>query len=597
MSLSTAEEITNLYLYGVKTKPGNFVDNNLIRSNVVETLITVDINEYMDNGPGRFASPAFFEIVKLFFSPTSSGLAPGVYTEQQLRPLIGTNQATITQQQWAYDDGQGDYAERTYIWNTVAFEIRDSAQFVIEANGDRYIEDFAIIPFSSNEIEGSVIENFDFKSDDWIATLGNNLLEERIDPSGIGRKVVIGFSGDRTAVRYDFVSYQNDTASAVLANSFLLAGLYSAITDLTDQLFQTGAIKFLDGSKPVLYGTDGIDILDGTVSATGVDLAGQRYLKDYIDNGIYYIAGNGNDTIVSTDKSDILNGGNGLDTYVVDGNDRIIDSDGQGIVLDKNGNSIIGAFMQQADGTYVFLADNNISATKNSPLTLYLVDGSTVVIEDHANSGDFGIFLVDEGESASSLFDLTIAGDLQPENPIAVDDLGNIVVGAEEAPDREDTLYGSANNDLIRGLGGDDDVDAKAGEDRIEGGAGEDDLEGGADNDIVLGGADSDILSGSEGNDWLYAETEYTIEEAYTLGETQDAGGQKGDLLGGGIGDDTLIGEAGKDILLGDMGKDVIMGLGGDDNGETAGLPFLPGLHQKQLNACCNTTSKWRFAA
>jgi hypothetical protein len=280
MSLPTAEEITNLYLYGVKTKPDNISDNNLIRSNAEKTLITVNVNEYMDNGPGRFALPAFFEIVKLFFSPTSSGLPPGTYTEQQLRPLIGTNQAIITQQQWAYDDGQGDYAERTYIWNSVAFEIGDQAQFVIEANGNRYIESFAIIPFSTNKIDESVIEDFDFDSDDWVATLGNNLLEERIDPSGIGRKVEIGFTDIRTEIRYDFVSYQNDTASAVLANPFLLAGLYSAITDLTDQLFQTGAIKFLDGSKPVLYGTDGIDILDGTVSATGVDLTGQRYLKD-----------------------------------------------------------------------------------------------------------------------------------------------------------------------------------------------------------------------------------------------------------------------------------------------------------------------------
>lgn len=34
MSLPTAEEITNLYLYGVKTKPDNISDNNLIRITV-----------------------------------------------------------------------------------------------------------------------------------------------------------------------------------------------------------------------------------------------------------------------------------------------------------------------------------------------------------------------------------------------------------------------------------------------------------------------------------------------------------------------------------------------------------------------------------
>lgn len=252
MSLLTAQEVTNLYLYGSKTKPTDLSDSNLIRPiNVVETKISVDVNDYMQNGPGRFASPAFFEIVKLFFSPTTSGLAPGVYTEQELRPLVGTNQATITQQQWAYDDGNGDYTERTYIWNSVAFEIGDQARFIVEANGERYIENFSIQPFNVN----ADIENFDFKSDDWIATLGNKLLEERVDPSGIGRKVEIGFIGDRTETRYDFANYQSDTASAVSANPLLLAGLYSKMTDLTDQLFKDGVIKFLGKGKPIVYGT------------------------------------------------------------------------------------------------------------------------------------------------------------------------------------------------------------------------------------------------------------------------------------------------------------------------------------------------------
>ena len=64
MSLLTAEEVTNLYLYGSKTKPTNLADNDLIRPiNVEATKTSVDINDYMQNGPGRFASPAFFELL------------------------------------------------------------------------------------------------------------------------------------------------------------------------------------------------------------------------------------------------------------------------------------------------------------------------------------------------------------------------------------------------------------------------------------------------------------------------------------------------------------------------------------------------------
>ena len=80
----------------------------------------------------------------------------------------------------------------------------------------------------------------------------------------------------------------------------------------------------------------------------------------------------------------------------------------------------------------------------------------------------------------------------------------------------------------------------------------------------MSGGTGSDIVGGNEADNRLYAETKYTLDEAYTLGETQAANGQKGDLLDGGAGNDRLFGEAGKDILMGGMGKDVLMGLGGD---------------------------------
>lgn len=75
MALLTAEEVTNLYLYGDRTVPPNLVDDKLIRPKAlsIPTSTSVDLNEYMMSGPGRFASPAFFEVIKQFFSPTSSG--------------------------------------------------------------------------------------------------------------------------------------------------------------------------------------------------------------------------------------------------------------------------------------------------------------------------------------------------------------------------------------------------------------------------------------------------------------------------------------------------------------------------------------------
>jgi hypothetical protein len=56
MSKLTAEEITNLYLYGTKTIPSDLTSESLIRPlNVKPTTTTVDMNEYMATA-GRFAS-------------------------------------------------------------------------------------------------------------------------------------------------------------------------------------------------------------------------------------------------------------------------------------------------------------------------------------------------------------------------------------------------------------------------------------------------------------------------------------------------------------------------------------------------------------
>jgi len=60
MSLLTSEEITNLYLYGDKNIPDNLESESIIRPSNAIKEISVDVNEYMTTGPGRFASPAFF---------------------------------------------------------------------------------------------------------------------------------------------------------------------------------------------------------------------------------------------------------------------------------------------------------------------------------------------------------------------------------------------------------------------------------------------------------------------------------------------------------------------------------------------------------
>ncbi|MEQ1815568.1 MAG: hypothetical protein ABL861_03700 [Nitrosomonas sp.] len=295
----------------------------------------------------------------------------------------------------------------------------------------------------------------------------------------------------------------------------------------------------------------------------------------------HFYGGGGDDTFNGREGNDYLEGGSGSDTYVVnpgDGFDTVFDIDGQGSIKfgsvvaegrngvtdGKNWVKIGNGWMDMENGL-VYLLSTLPNGAQNLLISFVTGADSARAVVKNWRDGDLGITLGDNTSPGTPVLDRIIAGDLKPEDPLRVDELDNVVVGTDESPNREDVLYGSAGNDLIQSLGGNDDVDGKDGADRIEGGAGQDILSAGLGDDIVLGGADNDIIMGRENNDRLFAETEYTLDDAYTLGRTQAGSGQRGDLLDGGLGNDTAIGDAGDDILMGGMGKDVLMGLGGND--------------------------------
>ena len=99
MPLPTAEEITNLYLYGQRTAPAttDIRDEKWIRpkttaANIVRT--SVDVNDYMGTtGPGRFASASALKPLQEFFNPAinpkSQALTQGTYTKTALFQALG----------------------------------------------------------------------------------------------------------------------------------------------------------------------------------------------------------------------------------------------------------------------------------------------------------------------------------------------------------------------------------------------------------------------------------------------------------------------------------------------------------------------------
>jgi hypothetical protein len=90
-------------------------------------------------------------------------------------------------------DDFDDYAERNYVWGNQSYKISDNAKFIVGKNGEKKINKFGIEPL----ILTNDPENFDFNGGNGEITqaVGNSILSDLIDPSGIGKKVDINFVG------------------------------------------------------------------------------------------------------------------------------------------------------------------------------------------------------------------------------------------------------------------------------------------------------------------------------------------------------------------------------------------------------------------
>jgi Ca2+-binding RTX toxin-like protein len=100
-----------------------------------------------------------------------------------------------------------------------------------------------------------------------------------------------------------------------------------------------------------------------------------------------------------------------------------------------------------------------------------------------------------------------------------------------------DTIVGSAYDDVLVGGTGNDLINGGGGVDLIMGGAGNDTLNGQDGDDAIFGGDGDDIVNGNNNNDTLH-------------------GGAGNDALAGNAGDDSLDGEAGTDTMTGGAGND-----------------------------------------
>lgn len=270
----TNELITNLYLYGQTTTPTDLVSDSIIRptdnlaTEADNTTTQVDMASYMTTGPGRFALGSQSSMIEAFFS-TATDLSWAVghsYNKTEFYDALKSHGLDvgyygINIKQVYLDDFSGDYWQRAYIWNSGAFKLDDGVRFVVDANGTRHIENYAIVP------DENILENFDFNGGGTIAEIANSYLKPNIDPWDIGRKVNIDFVGNITQTRsYTYADYHEDVvihadeliAGAIKASSILIG----APEEILSKLWDGGVTKFLSqDNKTIIYGTNNADTI------------------------------------------------------------------------------------------------------------------------------------------------------------------------------------------------------------------------------------------------------------------------------------------------------------------------------------------------
>ncbi|WP_250888284.1 calcium-binding protein [Ralstonia solanacearum] len=447
MGLPTAEQVTNKYLYGADKRPDDMLDPSILnhRNGISENSIPVAAIEYMKSGAGRFVNSANFAWLRKFFD-SSIALEPGVYSAKQIFELVGgvaaepggeKGDAGYIVNQIYLGAGDPDYAERAYIWGTTRFKIADGAEFVVSADGLREIRNFAIVP------DGD--ENFDFEGGADSA-IGNRALQPIIDPSNIGRTVRLVFDGvdaisRTTLTESNFNSDRKNVISVDLVDKAQIGlAALNAIEGLKDRLFASGdqSIRFLDSQgRPIIYGTVYSDSIGGAVTPGGTDLNQDKYnlggwflggvldlgldsnLYGYLQNGISYVAGSGNDKIIGASRNDalyggdgddtllggigndMLAGGNGFDSYIIDaqsGSDVIVDADGLGqIVFGDMPLTGVGRLLTQTSSSILWSESLSSGlevrydySQKSKDLTITIGNESSVTVRNF-ESGALGI--------------------------------------------------------------------------------------------------------------------------------------------------------------------------------------------------------------
>ena len=540
----------------------------------------------------------------------------------------------------------------------------DKIQFVIDENGNPIrIDNFIVKPatYKSNETENFDYEggtevaeavNHLLRQITDPSGIGRKVKINYINEDSLINNAKTVFKDEvLLSKNYSKSTFEKAAISVSRLSGFLQEFERIRDTGVIDYLDETGKVVIFDGNaKNILTGTTAanLDLKDSIsplneemlYNALGLDIAMKMLLpsslvfaisalvnyemhqlnhyRTHLEKGITYIGGDGDDTITGTDKndhlfgnnnsdildggvgSDYMEGGTGFDTYHIEDNDTIFDSDMSGKLLFKKykfggiTSDIIQPTLLKARGfgKNEFWVDEEVDKEINFRATRSQNGSGADLIIDQVNSNnqvtikDFFKLAKDNGSGGliGLGIELEKANNLPNEtkrSAIGVANRYNTIY----AYDNERYMYiqGGQLDDVVLGGGlggahielgeGNDRAFGTSSADYIEGGDGNDILNGSVyvpnntnkskeeldkDADIIIGGAGHDLINGMAGDDIIYTgdKTEYLNKQAT---------GEKGDWALGHLGNDFIYGSAGQDFLQGGEGADVIYG-GADDD-------------------------------
>ena len=408
----------------------------------------------------------------------------------------------------------------------VSFSLSDRNGTGGYAQGDRIelargIEDTEILDTSFENLEGSQFSDPQLQGDNGDNIIrglgGDDVLEgEGGDDTLIGGAGADSFNGGNGT---DLADYSESSAGVTVRLLGMGEGAEAEGDTFTKASENVATVENLLGSRygDRLVGDDGDNRIDPSLS------------NNYFEN--------------SREEIDIVEGGGGVDTLVIDYSQQ-----------DWRALGIQGGFASDT-ATSGYLSRRNID------------DNS--VIQDAVSFSEIERSLI-----IGTLKDDSIQGGAGFDSLFASDGNDSLNGG-----DGNDSLRGEEGNDFLEGGNGNDAIQGNEGDDFLNGGNGNNVLQGNQGNDTVIGGDGNDWILGNEGNDTLeggaggdyldggdgrdMASYRNSFDEVFiALPDILFGADAEGDVL---ISIEDLQGSFGADVLIGNEEDNYLDGYFGDD--------------------------------